>query len=101
MSEGTTQAQQDALARGRVIGAPLGGRAVANKRPPDRCPRCGRPMEGRTWHGFLGHLGLHGLADNHFGGDVAEAQRHLRENGLAAQDPAPWNGAFPKRKPLP
>ena len=84
------------LARGRRIGAPLGGKAVASKTPPSKCPRCGQSMVGRTWHSYLGHLGLHGLADNHFGGDLEAAQRRLRQNGLASQDPAPWNGAMPK-----
>lgn len=77
-----------------------GGLAVSHKQPPHTCPRCGQPMAGRTWHSYLGHLGLHGLADNHFGGDLAAAQQRLRENGLARQDPAPWNRAFPLYKPI-
>lgn len=95
-----SSAQRAALARGRRLGAPLGGRAVANKTPPDECPRCGKSMEGRAWHSYLGHLGLHGFADNHFDGDVEAAQRHLRRNGLARQDPAPSNGAWPTYTPL-
>jgi len=91
--------QSEALAVGRAIGAPLGGKAVARKRPPDVCPRCGRSMAGRSWHSYLGHLGLHGLADAHFG-DVAAAQKRLRDNGLARQDPAPWNGAWPRYVPV-
>lgn len=79
----------------------LGGRAVAEKLPPAYCPRCHRPIEwGSTWHQFLGHLGLHGLADKYFGGDIQAAQQRLRENGLARQDPAPWNGAFKPYQPV-
>jgi hypothetical protein len=57
-------------------------------------------MAGRSWHSYLGHLGLHGLADRHFGGDIEAAQRQLRRNGLARQDPAPWNGAMPEYRPV-
>lgn len=77
-----------------------GGLAVRDKRPPDECPRCGRSMRGRKWHSYLGHLGLHGLADRHFDGDIKAAQRRLMENGLALQDPAPWNGAFKPYRPI-
>jgi hypothetical protein len=49
---------------------------------------------------WLGHLGLHGLADKYFDGDIKAAQTRLRRNGLARQDPAPWNGAWPKYKPV-
>lgn len=95
-----TARQQSAFARGRAIGAPLGGQAVAGKPAPASCPRCGRPMAGRSWHSFLGHLGLHGLADRHFAGDLDAAQRRLRENGQARQDPMPGNGAFPTYRPI-
>ena len=78
------------LARGRQ----LGGAALRVKEPPALCARCGRSMEGRTWHAWLGHLGLHGLADAFFAGDVEACQQRLRENGRARQDPAPWNGAW-------
>lgn len=88
--------KKEALALGR----PLGGQAVKEKQPPDVCPRCGQSMRGRSWHSYLGHLGLHGLADNHFGGDVAAAQKRLRDNGLARQDPFPGNGAFPTYVPV-
>jgi hypothetical protein len=91
---------EEELARGRKIGAPLGGKAVASKTPPDKCPRCDEPMTGRSWHSYLGHLGLHGLADNWFAGDVEAAQRRLRRNGLARQDPFPGNGAWPEYRPI-
>jgi hypothetical protein len=84
------------LSQGRKIGAPLGGKAVASKAPPDECPRCGRSMKDRVWHSYLGHLGLHGLADRYFNGDMEAAHKRIRNNGLARQDPAPWNGAMPK-----
>lgn len=90
----------EALARGRQIGAPLGGKAVASKSAPHSCPRCGKEMGGRSWHSYLGHLALHGLADRYFGGDVVAAQRRLRENGLARQDPVPENQAFHRYRPV-
>ena len=70
-----TMTRDQALALGRAIGAPLGGRAVGSKTPPAVCPHpgCGRSMAGRTWHSYLGHLGLHGLADNWFCGDLDAA----------------------------
>ena len=80
-----------------------GGHAVAKKYPPAYCPRCGKEiMWGTTWHSYLGHLGLHGLADNHFGGDIEAAQKRLRENGIARQEEgASWsNGAFPPYRPI-
>jgi hypothetical protein len=100
MTTKTRLTRDQALALGRAIGAPLGGRAVGNKTPPAVCPRCGEPMAGRTWHSYLGHLGLHGLADNWFGGDLDAAQRRLRRNGLARQDPVPGNGAWPQYRPV-
>jgi hypothetical protein len=57
-------------------------------------------MAGRRWHSYLGHLGLHGLADRYFKGDLQAAQQRLRENGLAHQDPYPENGAWPEYQPL-
>ena len=76
-----------------------GGLAVKPKPPPARCPRCGRgPF--KNWHAWLGHKGLHGLADNHFGGDIKAAQTRLRENALATIDPYPENNAWPKYKPV-
>ena len=87
--------RDEALALGRKIGAPQGGRAVKDRTPPEICFRCGQPMAGRKWHSYLGHLGLHGLADKYFDGDLKAAQQRLRSNGLARQDPAPWNGAWP------
>lgn len=85
-----TPAQLEARSRG--------GQAVAKKYAPlHPCPRCGKIYPIATpWHTWLGHLGLHGLADKYFGGDITAAQRRLRNNGLARQDPAPWNGAWPK-----
>ena len=78
-----------------------GGQAVALKHAPNRCPRCGKVFPFATpWHSYLGHLGLHGLADKHFGGDLRAAQKRLRENGLARQDPASWNNAWPAYKPI-
>jgi hypothetical protein len=91
-----TKEQKEGLARGRR----LGGLAVKEKAPPASCPRCGQSMKGRSWHSYLGHLGLHGLADNHFDGDVEAAQRRLQENGLARQDPAPENGVWPRYRPI-
>jgi len=82
--------KQEALALGR----PLGGLAVKGKTPPEKCPRCGKNMIGRSWLSYLGHLGLHRYADNHFGGDINAAQRSLQRNGLRAQDPFPENGAW-------
>jgi hypothetical protein len=101
MARSLSAAQQAALAKGRAIGAGLGGKAVAGKKPPPECPRCGKPTGDRGWHSYLGHLGLHGLADRYFGGDIQAAQEHLRHNGLARQDAAPWNGAVGEYKPLP
>ena len=92
--------REEALALGRKIGAPRGGQAVKTRTPPETCLRCGRSMAGRKWHSYLGHLGLHGLADKYFDGDLKAAQRRLRANGLARQDPAPWNGAWPEYIPV-
>lgn len=79
----------------------LGGLAVAKKHAPPRCPKCGKEYPFATpWHVYLGHLGLHGLADKYFGGDIKAAQCRLRNNGLASYDPAPWNGAWPRYKPV-
>ena len=57
--------QLAALTRGRSPG----GLAVRSKTPSATCPRCGWSMVGRSWHSYLVHLDLHGLADAHFGGD--------------------------------
>lgn len=81
----------------------LGGRAVAKKHPPAYCPRCGKEIEWTaTWHSYLGHLGLHGLADKYFNGDIEAAQKRLRENGIARQEEgATWsNGAFKPYHPV-
>ena len=92
--------RDEALALGRKKGAPLGGQAVKDKIPPETCVRCGQNMAGRSWHSYLGHLGLHGLADRYFEGDLKATQQRLRCNGLAKQDPCPYNGAWPKYVPV-
>lgn len=78
----------------------LGGKAVIAKETPACCPRCGQSMAGRVYHSYLGHLGLHGLADKYFNGDVQAAQKRLRRNGLARQDPFEGNGAWPRYVPV-
>lgn len=80
----------------------IGGQAVAKKEAPAwPCPRCGKIYPfGTSYMAWLGHKGLHGLADRYFGGDIKAAQRRLQRNSLARQDPAPWNGAWPKYKPV-
>ena len=78
----------------------LGGQAVISKSAPAICPRCNASMIGRSWHSFLGHLGLHGLANKYFNGDIHAAQKQLRENGLARQDPFPGNGAWQAYRPV-
>jgi hypothetical protein len=83
-----------------ALGRSLGGKAVASKQPPDECPRCQKSMIGRSWHSYLGHLGLHGLADKHFHGDIKAAQKRLRDNGQARQDAFPANGAMPTYKSI-
>lgn len=75
---------------GRQIGASLGGQAVKDRTPPDVCPQCGASMAGRSWHSYLGHLGLHATADRHYGGDAVAALR----DALSKQDPVPENGAW-------
>ena len=80
-----------------------GGKAVAKKHAPPYCPRCGKQFPFATpWMSYLGHLGLHGLADNWFGGDIEAAQRRLRKNGLARQEQgASWsNGAWGRYQPI-
>jgi hypothetical protein len=78
-----------------------GGRALIHKEAPAHCPKCGKSFPFQTpYHSYLGHLGLHGLADRYFGGDLKAAQRRLRENGMARQDPAVWNGAFKPYRPI-
>lgn len=82
----------------------MGGQAVAAKfAPPTPCPRCGRVYPFQTsWMTWLGHLGLHKLADNYFGGDIKAAQRRLSENGRARQEEgASWqNNAFKPYRPI-
>jgi hypothetical protein len=57
-------------------------------------------MRERSWHSYLGHLGIHGLADKYFDGDIKAAQTRLRENGLAKQDPFPENKAWRPYQPV-
>lgn len=78
----------------------IGGKAIISKQPPQCCPHCGKSMRGKSYHSYLGHLGLHGLANKYFGGDLQAAQRRLRENGIARQDPARFNGAFKPYRPV-
>ena len=92
--------RDEAFAMGRKIGAPLGGKASNSRPAPAACPRCGRSYAGKTMAAYKGHLGLHGLADRYFAGDIEAAQRRLRENGRARQDPAPWNGAWKPYRPV-
>jgi hypothetical protein len=100
VQEVCSMTRDDALALGRKKGASLGGQAVKDKTPPKTCIRCGQSMAGRSWHSYLGHLGLHGLADRYFEGDLKATQQRLRCNGLARQDPCPYNGAWPKYVPV-
>lgn len=85
--------------------ARLGGLSLLEKEAPLSCPRpgCDKQFPFCTpWHSFLGHLGLHGLADRYFGGDIRAAQKRLRQNGQARQEAgASWqNGAFPPYRPI-
>lgn len=77
------------------------GLALVSKQPPAKCPRCKKLMQGRTYHSYLGHLGLHGLADKYFEGDIEAAQKRLRENGRARSDSFPGNGAWRTYQPIP
>jgi ATP-dependent exoDNAse (exonuclease V) beta subunit len=76
----------------------LGGLAVKSHLFPARCPRCRVSLAGKTYHGYLGHMGMHTYADRYYCGDTSAAARQLAYNGLASQDPMPWNGAFQRRK---
>jgi hypothetical protein len=78
-----------------------GGQAVIARKPPDECPRCGESMQGRVYHSYLGHLGLHGLADKYFDGSIEAAQKRLRENGRARSDSFRANGAWQPYRPIP
>jgi len=79
----------------------LGGLAVIDHETPEKCLRCNASMQGRKYHSYLGHLGLHGLADKYFDGDIEKAQKRLRENGRARHDPFKANGAWQPYKPIP
>ena len=76
-------------------------RAQAKAAVPAACPHCGCPLDGYDFNRYLGHLGLHGLADNHSNGDLVAAQRRLRQNGLAGQDPAPVKSQRPHQNGSP
>lgn len=76
--------------KGRKIGASLGGQAVKDRKPPDTCPKCGQDVSKRTWHSYIGHLGLHSTADKYYSGDAVAALR----DALSKQDPFPENGAW-------
>ena len=72
--------RDEALALGRKKGAPLGGRAVKNRTPPDICFRCGQSMAGRKWHsrfawGTWDCTATVGSADKYFDGDITAASR--------------------------
>ena len=75
-----------------------GGLAVKSLPFPARCPRCRTSLAGKNYHGYLGHMGMHKYADRYFCGDISAAARQLAYNGLASQDPMPYNGAFQRRK---
>lgn len=85
----------------RLTPQQIGGLTVAQREAPLSCPRCGKQFKfGDSWMQWLGHKGLHGLADKYFGGDIKAAQKRLRENGQARQDPFPENGAFKPYRPI-
>lgn len=83
--------------------ARMGGLALKDKEAPLKCPRCGKLYRFcESWFVHLGHLGLHGLADRYFNGDIQAAQRRLSENGRARQEEgATWqNNAFKPYRPI-
>lgn len=81
-----------------------GGKAVSKKYAPlYPCPHCGKVYPVATpYMAWLGHMGLHGLANRYFGGDIRAAQRRLSDNGRARQEAgASWsNGAFKPYRPV-
>lgn len=90
MSRKSEAGRQFAESQGREYMAEIGRRGAAKTRqreaagdlvPPATCPRCGKAIT--SWRHWLGHQGLHALADRYFSGDVAKAQEHLRRNGYA------------------
>jgi len=42
-----------------ALGRPLGGKAIVDKKPPEKCPKCGADMSNKMWHEYLAHLSLH------------------------------------------
>ena len=69
-----------------------GGRNAANTIAPRRCARCGRCYDKHA--AYAGHLGLHAFADRYTGGNMQLAAKKFNLLGVAATDPAPWNGAL-------
>jgi hypothetical protein len=72
-----------------ALGPSAGGKAVKDKVPPETCPRCQQPMIGRVWHSYLGHLGLHGLADKRFGGDIVKGSKTPATKRFSKGGPGP------------
>ena len=65
-------------------------RAQAKATVPAACPHCGCSLAGYDFNRYLGHLGLHGLANNHFAGDLVAAPTTLARERLepAKSDPS-------------
>ena len=83
----------------RVKGGRKAGKKNMNKKTDATCPHCGK-RDFKSHAAYIGHLGNHKLADNHFGGDVDAALGGLAEMGQASTDPMPWNGAFARQHKL-
>jgi general stress protein YciG len=56
---------------------------------------------GRAHYQTIGRKGFAVLVERHFGGDRQTCLAWLQAAGLAAQDPFPQNGAWPRRRPWP
>lgn len=93
-----------------------GGKSTRDKHIHKTCPHCGKSYTRQL--SLNGHLsrhsyanryhngdlnranrdfarrGLKGYADRYHDGDLEKARQSLPLLGQAAQDPAPWNGAF-------
>ena len=83
-----------------IEGAPTFAVINVDRSDPHGGPDQIRLQGAVPFAGVATDLGLHGLANAYFGGDLVAAQRRLRENGLARQDPAPENGAWPDYRPV-